>query len=127
MKEYYGTKRIAAEPDDLSNGEPGYALVYPDGYASWSPKAVFEASYRESGRMNFGHALAALKEGRKVAREEWKNQEETWLGKISHVSIHKREVTQEDHLFLKMSGRELEAEWSPEEADVLAEDWRIVE
>ena len=30
-----------AEPD-----EPGYKVVYPDGYESWSPKEVFEAAYR---------------------------------------------------------------------------------
>ena len=24
----------------------GYKVVYPDGYVSWSPKSVFESSYR---------------------------------------------------------------------------------
>lgn len=26
---------------------PGYMVKYPDGYVSWSPKAVFEDAYRE--------------------------------------------------------------------------------
>ncbi len=63
MKAYIGAKIIQAEPMDLftftetqvparSLGEgtenaPGYKVVYPDGYVSWSPKAVFEQAYRE--------------------------------------------------------------------------------
>ena len=35
--------------EDVSNREtrPGYFVEYPDGYKSWSPKAVFEEAYRE--------------------------------------------------------------------------------
>jgi hypothetical protein len=33
--------------------EPGYAVKYPDGYVSWSPKAVFEAAYLPMGHI--GH------------------------------------------------------------------------
>lgn len=43
-KTYIGVKRIEAYPED-SDGKPGYAVIYPDGYKSWSPKAVFEAAY----------------------------------------------------------------------------------
>jgi hypothetical protein len=62
MKAYIGTKVILAEPmgeldfmamidrpyeaPTLEN-RPGYRVVYPDGYVSWSPKDVFEAAYRE--------------------------------------------------------------------------------
>lgn len=63
MKQYIGTKLIQAEPAFRIDGniyletwpcptierpeerEDGYKVVYPDGYASWSPKAVFEAAY----------------------------------------------------------------------------------
>ena len=58
---YVGTKLILAEPMDaaefqiqfgdrgLSDFEnaPGYKVIYPDGYTSWSPRDVFEAAYRE--------------------------------------------------------------------------------
>lgn len=27
--------------------QPGFKIFYPDGYISWSPKAVFEQAYRE--------------------------------------------------------------------------------
>jgi len=126
MKEYYGTKRIQAVECVNEDGRPGYNVKYPDGYMSWSPKEAFEAAYRESGRMHFGHALAALREGRKVIRDDWKLRS-NWLGTISYVSLHAREDESELHLFMKMSGREMEAEWSPEEEDALAEDWCVVE
>lgn len=42
---YIGTKIIAAWPQE-KDGELGYAVRYPDGYVSWSPKGTFEAAYR---------------------------------------------------------------------------------
>lgn len=55
MKTYIGTKVVRAEREEkLVNNtasgpvmEQGYKVVYEDGYVSWSPKAVFERSYRE--------------------------------------------------------------------------------
>lgn len=52
MEKYIGTKLIEAEfcpawKDAGSHkaGDPGYRVRYQDGYESWSPKGVFEASY----------------------------------------------------------------------------------
>ena len=47
MKTYIGTKIIQAEPQENQVGQPGYKVMYSDGYVSWSPKAVFEIAYRE--------------------------------------------------------------------------------
>ena len=60
VKAYIGTKIIKAyECDNIaflrSEGKetesvdkcPGYIVVYPDNYRSWSPKDVFEHAYRE--------------------------------------------------------------------------------
>ena len=44
MQEYIGIKRITAWPQE-KNGQSGYAVRYPDGYVSWSPKDEFEKSY----------------------------------------------------------------------------------
>lgn len=35
--------------EDVSNREtePGYLVIYPDGYKSWFPSEVFETAYRE--------------------------------------------------------------------------------
>jgi hypothetical protein len=45
---YIGTKQIVAWEQD-KDGEPGYAVKYPDGYVSWSPKATFESAYLPQG------------------------------------------------------------------------------
>ena len=45
MQAYIGSKIITAEPQD-KDGQPGYKVVYPDNYVSWSPKSVFEEAYR---------------------------------------------------------------------------------
>lgn len=62
MKTYIGAKIIQAEPmDEVTflttvkkeilradrETRPGYLVIYPDGYKSWSPKDVFETAYRE--------------------------------------------------------------------------------
>lgn len=41
---YIGVKIITAWPEE-SDGKPGYAVKYADGYTSWSPKDVFEEAY----------------------------------------------------------------------------------
>lgn len=61
MKKYIGTKTVMAEPmnefkavelgyarpnEDHHEWREGYHVSYPDNYHSWSPKDVFEASYK---------------------------------------------------------------------------------
>lgn len=65
MEEYIGVKIIKAEPEAAkkdyqmhSKGEPGYKVIYPDGYESWSPKKVFEEAYR---RVEGNELLATAK------------------------------------------------------------------
>lgn len=45
---YIGCKQVEAWPETV-DGRPGYAVKYPDGYQSWSPKDVFEAAYLPMG------------------------------------------------------------------------------
>ncbi|HDZ62820.1 MAG TPA: hypothetical protein ENH40_06730 [Nitrospirae bacterium] len=60
LETYIGCKVIRACPmdecsflrtqgKDVTNREtrPGYKVIYPDGYVSWSPKNVFEEAYRK--------------------------------------------------------------------------------
>lgn len=77
-RNYIGTKIIQAFPESkgpLPQGQPGYAVIYPDGYRSWSPAAVFEEAYRaiegDGQALTFGDALHMLKLGKKVARAGW--------------------------------------------------------
>lgn len=45
---YIGSKQIVAWEEER-DGKPGYAVKYPDGYTSWSPKDTFEAAYLPQG------------------------------------------------------------------------------
>ena len=49
---YVGVKIVFAWVAKDNKGEDGYAIKYPDGYVSWSPKDVFEASYLPMGDSN---------------------------------------------------------------------------
>ena len=45
MDRYIGTKIVLAEPASRGD-EPGYRVVYEDGYVSWCPRDTFERAYR---------------------------------------------------------------------------------
>ena len=57
-------------PENEDPNREGY-IVREDGYISWSPKEIFEASYRRTNGMNFGLALELVKQGKKVCRTGW--------------------------------------------------------
>lgn len=134
-QDYYGTKRITAwrqEKDDRL----GYAVKYSDGYISWSPADVFEAAYQPITSMSFGHAVAALKAGERVARAGWNgkgmfiflvpgsrfqvNREPllSILGEGTMVDYH-------GHIDMK-TAQGYVALWLASQADMLADDWTIV-
>lgn len=61
MKNYIGVKIVKAEPKE-KNGVPGYAVKYPDGYVSWSPKETFEKAYRELDCQDFINSAEQARE-----------------------------------------------------------------
>ena len=144
MKQYIGTKIIQAEPkmrkvpaeNCLADRgfEDGYKVIYPDGYESWSPKDVFEAAYRETTGMSFGLAIEAAKIGKKIARAGWngKNQYVELASCISYKNSA-GEIVNVDHdaignkalAFVGTSG--VQMGWLASQADMLADDWKIVE
>ena len=149
MKKYIGTKEIMARPmtrgeynvfkgwimpSNEVTAEEGYLVEYADGYKSWSPKKVFEEAYRECNHMTFGLAIEALKKGKKVARKGWngKSQYCELASNISYVNAGK-DVVNCEHVaignkaiaFVGTSG--VQMGWLASQADMLAEDWCIVE
>ena len=137
MKTYIGTKIIEAEPSVRVSGaaaEDGYRVRYPDGYESWSPKAVFEEAYRPIDGMNFGLAIEAMKKGKKCRRAGWngKNQHIELASAISYTSPEGVIVNAEHDAignkaiaFCGTSG--IQMGWLASQADMLADDWEIVE
>lgn len=62
-------------PEGAHDFEDGYRVQYEDGYCSWSPKTVFERSYRPTTGLSFGLAIEAMKMGSAVARSGWNGKE----------------------------------------------------
>lgn len=148
---YIGTKLIKAYPASApkasgshAEGDPGYIVVYQDGYQSWSPKEVFEEAYRPVSGMNFGLALEALKKGLKIARAGW-NGKGMWLS-LSGPGV--REIPASAFwsdnnseyaanqggsakvlpcITMKTATGEILMGWLASQSDMLADDWVIVE
>jgi hypothetical protein len=144
MQMYIGTKIIQAEqgpaPKDMGDykaGADGYVVRYPDGYTSWSPKAVFEEAYRQCDNMNFGLAIEAMKKGMKVARAGWNGKGMfAYLVPGSTFNVNRApllgiypegtEINYRPHMDLKTADGTIST-WAPSGSDSLADDWQIVE
>ena len=150
MEKYIGTKMIQARPMTRgaynvyrgwtipANENPedeGYLVsYYPDGYESWSPKKVFEEAYRPTDGMNFGLAIEAAKMGKRIARKGWngKNQYVELATCISYKN-NAGDIVNVDHCnignkalaFVGTSG--VQMGWLASQADMLADDWWVVE
>lgn len=155
MNSYIGTKQLKAIamtkqeycdyrdwqlPCNEDGYEKGYLVEYLDGgkpnhpnhknYISWSPIEVFEAAYRKSGKLSFGHAIELAKQGLCIARKGWNgknmcvalvdencydvntpavldaaNNKRAWLG-----------MKTADNCFVP---------WVASQTDILAEDWCV--
>ena len=84
--------------------------------------------------MNFGKAIEALKEGKKVARKGWngKNQYVELASNISYKNANGEIINCEHNAignnalaFVGTSG--VQMGWLASQADMLAEDWEIVD
>ena len=152
MRKYIGTKMIDARPmtrgeynkyrgwmlpPDENPDDQGYLVRYPDGYESWSPWDVFEEAYRLTDAMNFGLALEAAKMGEKIARAGWNGKGQyvelacciaylPWTrDRNDAVNINHDDIGNMAFAFVGTRGVQLG--WLASQADMLADDWYIVE
>lgn len=149
MKQYIGTKTIKARPMtrgeyndfrgwpmplDENRADEGFLVEYSDGYISWSPKKQFDEAYRECDNMTFGLAIEALKKGMKVARKGWNGKQQycELATNISYVNASEEVINCEHEAignkaiaFVGTSG--VQMGWLASQADILSEDWYIVE
>ena len=150
MKQYIGTKIIEAEPAYRVGGrtvqpkawpipedsvvEDGYRVRYGDGYESWSPKDVFEEAYRPTDGMSFGLAIEAAKRGKRIRRAGWNGKGQhvelaTCIGYKNAdglcVNVEHEAIGNQALAFVGTSGVQLG--WLASQADMLADDWCIVE
>lgn len=171
MKRYIGTKIILAiamtrgdynakrgwtPPEGEDQTTEGYLVEYTDGgqpnhpdhagYISWSPKEQFENAYRESGSMTFGHAVEALKLGKRVSREGWNGKDMFVFQQVpSEISIdivprmtslpelvraefmRRGQPLRYSNQFALVKPDNSINGWTPSPADTLAEDWTILD
>ena len=152
---YVGTKSVLATtmtrgeyneyrgwkiPENEDPNDQVYLVEYTDGgkpnderhsgYISMSPKEVFDNSYRQNGKLAFGDAVIALKQGKKVCRSGW-NGKGMWLNLIGSESYDVGSKSMQGatkllpYIAMKTVGDEL-VPWLASQADVLAEDWLIL-
>lgn len=115
--------------------EEGYRVQYDDGYRSWSPRDVFERSYRVTTGLNFGLAIEAAKRGEKIARSGW-NGKGMFLFLADVEGFHTAaDLECISHLngdliqpcmVMKTADDKFCVGWLASQTDMLAEDWMIV-
>lgn len=138
MQLYVGTKAVLAEPgENVSTGASGYKIRYPDGYESWSPKDVFEASYRQSGQLTFGQALQCLKDGKRIARSGWSGKgmflfivpgSTFTVNRPPLLGIYPEGTSIDYHAHIDMkTAQGYVVPWLASQSDMLHEDWCIVD
>lgn len=170
MTAFVGTKSVLATPmtrgkyneyrgwqipENEDPNEQGYLIEYVDGgkpnddrhqgYISWSPKDVFERSYKPpklNSSLTFGEALEHLKNGKKVARSGWngKNQYVVAQAQVTTTEAtkiwnpHNREHAEKlggfidvaPYCTLKTAQDTLAMGWVPSTGDLFAEDWTVL-
>lgn len=152
MDLYIGTKIIQAEPmafgdfmkqkmqdmaKTIPDDAPGYKVIYPDNYKSWSPEQAFNLAYHRLNCMTFSEALDFAKIGRKIARSGWNGKNMfIFLVDGSHFTVNRAplntiydngtEIDYRPHLDMKTVNGEI-VPWVASQTDLLSNDWYIVE
>ena len=120
---------------EFTDQQEGYRVRYEDGYESWSPKEVFEDAYRQTDGMNFGLAIEAMKNGERVARKGWNGKdmyvflayEADFVTDADISAFDLVEVEMGEMLVMKTAQDTFQPGWLASQADMLADDWYIVE
>lgn len=97
----------------------GYSIS-PEDFLSddWQ---LFEEKVKEiqSGNLNLGEAINLSKQGNRITRSSWNNEE-------IYISYVPQDGARSPYLSIKIVGGYVCA-WSPNHQDLLAEDWKIVD
>lgn len=112
-----------------------YYLVQSDGGPVVYTAEGFEAIFREADGMNFGLALEACKMGERIARKGWNGKNmyvflahEPDFNTDADLSMYDGlEVEVGDVLAMKTAQETFQLGWLASQADMLADDWYIVE
>lgn len=123
-------------PENEDPNEIGYLVAYSDDYVSWSPAVPFQEAYRTNGKLTFGQAIEAAKQGKKVARQGWNGSgmfayivpAASYPAQTGAAKAYFGEnalVPYREYWALKTAQNDI-ATWSPSGSDSLSNDWMIV-
>lgn len=148
MKKYIGVKLVEARPmtrgeynifrgwtipENEDPSDKGYKTVTPDGLIQWQPKQQFKETHRPTDGMTFGMAIEAVKKGFKIARIGWNGKGVFLLhvsnpdyGIINEIGLNIPAANILPWIGIKTADNKF-VPWLPSQADMLADDWQIVE
>lgn len=119
------------------NIEEGYLFTTDadDIHPQFIKTADFEAMCRPADSMAFGDALEAMKHGERVARDGWNGKdmyifiafEPDFVTDADISELDGKEVEVCDVICMKTAQGSFQLGWLASQADMLAEDWYIVE
>lgn len=117
--------------------EDGYMFTTSkyDKYPQFMTADEFEKICRSTEDMTFGDALVALKQGERVARKGWNGKdmyvflahEADFVTDADISAFDRLDVEVGDMLVMKTAQNTFQPGWLASQADMLAEDWYIVE
>lgn len=153
----YNTLRGWPLPDGEDANKEGYLVEYIDStdapnhpdyahYISWSPRDTFEAAYKELNAVPIGHAIEAAKAGKRIARAGWNGQgmfvfqqvpSTVPFSAIANMTslpepvraefIRRNQSLRYQNQFALVKQDNSIHGWTPSPADVLADDWMILD
>ena len=137
--------------------DAGYLVEYIDGgtrntmgyagYVSWSPKDVADRNYRPINGLTFGLAIEAAKMGKKIARRGW-NGKGMWVALMPALNLPPfscqepgprvndrtakhigpdTPLNSQPYFAMWTALGQWQPGWLASQADMLAEDWEVVE
>lgn len=117
--------------------EEGYMFLteQDDKYPQYMKAEDFEACCRDADNMDFGDAIAVMKDGARVARKGWNGKgqyvflayEADFVTDADISAFDGKDVEVGDMLVLKTAQDTFQPGWLASQADMLAEDWYIVD
>jgi len=111
--------KIACNPDKPEDSWYINEEYFKDNYS------LVEDCENSSG-LSFGLAIEALKKGLKVCREGW-NGKGMWLSIIHAGNAMHLSYPMQDCIGMKTANELMQPGWLASQADMLADDWTIVE
>ena len=112
-----------------------YTTSKDDKYPQFMTADEFEKICRSTEDMTFGDALVALKQGKRVARKGWNGKdmyvflahEADFVTDADLSAFDQLDVEVADMLVMKTAQDTFQPGWLASQADMLAEDWYIVD